>query len=148
MYVWHQIQEHKSLHVTFAYTREVLLHVATWALTNRRIDASKWHDTSTLTTFANKSERALTNDILAQDRGDYRLQLAVIFSSVFVFISHRDIHVMTLRELTGYTWKSRRVTCSIPWTMLQRTQVLMTSHPLVLFYTYTFTCSKTYYSCE
>ena len=46
---------------------------------------------------------------------------------------------MTLRELTGYTWKSRRVTCSLPWTMLHRTQVLMTSHPLVLFYTYTFT---------
>ena len=122
------------------HTREVLLHVATWALTNRRIDTSKWHDTkSPLTTFANKSERTLPNDILAQGRGDYRLQLAVIFSSVLAFISHWDVHVMTLRELTGYTWKSRRVTCSLPWTMLQRTQVLMTSHPLVLFYTYTFT---------
>ena len=137
--MWHQIQEHKSLHVTFAYTREVLLHVATWALTNRRIDTSKWHDTSPLTTFANKSERTLPNDILAQGREDYRLQLAVIFSSVFAFISHWDVHVMTLCELTGYTWKSRRVTCSLSWTMLQRTQVLMTSHPLVLFYTYTFT---------
>ena len=139
VYVWQQIQEHKSLHVTFAYTREVLLHVATWALTNRRIDTSKWHDTSPLTTFANKSEGTLPNDILAQGRGDYRLQLSVIFSSVFAFISHWDVHVMTLRELTGYTWKSRRVTCSLPWIMLQRTQVLMTSHPLVLFYTYTFT---------
>ena len=139
MYVWHQIQEHKSLHVTFAYTREVLLHVATWALTNRRIDISKWHDTSPLTTFTNKSEHTLSNDILTQGRGDHRLQLAVFFSSVFAFISHWDFHVMTLRELTGYTWKSRRVTCSLPWTMLQRTQVLMTSHPVVLFYTYTFT---------
>ena len=131
--MWHQIQEHKSLHVTFAYIREVLLHVATWALTNRRIDTSKWHDTSPLTTFANKSERTLPNDILAQGRGDYRLQLTVFFSSVFAFISHWDVHVMTLRELTGNTWKSRRVTCSLPWTMLQRTQVLTTSHPLVLF---------------
>ena len=94
---------------------------------------------SPLNTFANKSERTLPNDILAQGRGDYRLQLAVIFSSVFAFISHWDVHVMTLRELTGYTWKSRRVTRSLPWTMLQRTQVLMTSHPPVLFYTYTFT---------
>ena len=127
MYVWHQIQEHKSLHVTFAYTREVLLHVATWALTNRRIDISKWHDTSPLTTFTNKSEHTLSNDILTQGRGDHRLQLAVFFSSVFAFISHWDFHVMTLRELTGYTWKSRRVTCSLPWTMLQRIQVLMTS---------------------
>ena len=116
--MWQQIQEHKSLHVTFAYTREVLLHVATWALTNRRIDTSKWHDTSPLTTFANKSEGTLPNDILAQGRGDYRLQLSVIFSSVVAFISHWDVHVMTLRELTGYTWKSRRVTCSLPWTML------------------------------
>ena len=64
----------------------------------------------------------------AQGRGDCRLQLSVIFSSVFAFISHWDGHVMTLRELTGYTWKSWRVTCSLPWTMLQRTQVLMTSH--------------------
>ena len=115
------------------------LHVATWALTNRRIDTSKWHDTSPLTTFANKSERTLPNDILAQGRGDYMLQLSVIFASVFAFIAHWDVHGMTLRELTGYTWKSRRVACSLPWTMLQRTQVLMTSHPLVLFYTYTFT---------
>ena len=122
-----------------AYAREVLLHVATWALTNRRIDTSKWHDTSPLIALANKSERTLPSDILAQGRGDYRLQLAVICSSVFAFISHWDVHVMTLRELTGYTWKSRRVTCSLSWTMLQRTQVLMTSHPLVLFYTYTFT---------
>ena len=116
----------------------LLLHVATWALTNRRIDTSKWHDTSPLTTFANKSERTLPNDVLAQGRGDYRLQISVIFASVFAFISHCDVHGMTLRELTGYTWKSRRVTCSLPWTMLQRTQILMTSHPLVLFYTYTF----------
>ena len=40
------------------------LHVATWALTNRRIDTSKWHDNSPLNTFANKSERTpLPNDI-------------------------------------------------------------------------------------
>ena len=109
------------------------------SLTNRRIDTSKWHDNSPLNTFAKKSERTLPNDILAQGRGDYRLQLAVIFSSVFTFCSQWDVHVMTLRELTGYTWKSQRVTCSLPWTMLQRTQVLMTSHPLVLFYMYTFT---------
>ena len=87
---------------------------------NRRIDTSKWHDNSPLNTFANKSERTLPNDILAQGRGDYRLQLAVIFSTVFAFISHWDVHVMTLREVTGYTWKSRRVTCSLPWTLKRK----------------------------
>ena len=118
---------------------QILQHVATWALTNKLIDTSKWHDNSPLNTFENKSELTLPNDILVQGRRDYRLQLAVIFSSVFAFISHCDVHVMKLREFIGYTWKSRRVTCSLPWTMLQRTHVLMTSHRLVLFYTYTFT---------
>ena len=113
----------------------ILLHVTKWALTNRHIHTSKWP----LNTLANKNERALPNDILAQCRGDYRLQLAVKFSSVFAFISHWDAHVMTLHEVTGCTWQSRRMTCNLPWTMLQRRQVLMTSHPLVLFYTYTFT---------
>ena len=137
--MWHQIQEHnfatRHVRVLFYF----LLHVVTWALTKRRIDTSKWHDNSPLNTFANKSERTPLNDILAQGRGDYRLQLAVILPSVCAFISHWDVHVMTLRELTGYTWKSRCVTCSLSWIMLQHTQVLMTSHPLVLLYTYTFT---------
>ena len=98
------------------------------------------HKTTSGSSGIVRSSRSLPYSSMAQGRGDYRLQLAVIFSSVFVFISHRDVHVMTLREVTGYTWKSRRVTCSLPWTMLQRTQVLMTSHPLVLLnYTYTFT---------
>ena len=86
-----------------------------------------------------RSERTLPNDILAQGRGDYKLQPAVNFSSLLSFISHWDTHVITLRELTGCTWKSRRVTCSLPWTMLQRAKVLMATHPLALFYTYTFT---------
>ena len=63
-------------------------------------------------------ERALPTDILTKVRGDYRLQRAVIFSSVFAFISDWDVHLMTLRELTDYTWKSRRMTCSLPWTKL------------------------------
>ena len=102
--MWHQTQEHKSLHVTFAYTREVLLHVATWALTNRRIDTSKWHDTSPLTTFANKSERTLPNDILTQGRGDYRLQLLVIFASVLLssltemFTEWHYVNLLATRE--------------------------------------------------
>ena len=70
--------------------------------TTRRVDTSKWHN-SPFNTFTNKSERRLPNDILAQGRGDYRLQLAVIFSPVFAFISDWVLHVMTLRELTGYT---------------------------------------------
>ena len=71
----------------------------------------------------NKSERTLPNDILAQ--GQFLLP---------------SVTEMTLRELTGYTWKTQRVTCSLPWTVLHRTQVLMTSNPLVLFYTNMFTC--------
>ena len=110
----------------------VCLHLGTSTHT------SKWHDNSPLNTFANKSERTLPNDILAQGRGHYRIQLAVNFSSVFTFISPWYAHIMTLHELTGYKWKSWCVTCNLPWTMLQRTQVLMTSHPLILFYTYTF----------
>ena len=127
-----------QLHVTFAYTFR-FCYTSRRERWQTRASISKWHDNSPLNTFANKSERTLPNDILAQGRLDYRLRLAVIFSSVFAFMSHWDVHVMTLGELTGYTWKSRRVTSSLPWTMLQRTQVLMTSHPLVLFYTYTFT---------
>ena len=115
--MWHQIQGHEfaTRHIRVHF--QVLLQVATWPLINKRIDTSKWHDKSPLNTFAHESERTLPNDILAQGRGDYRLQLAVNFSSVFAFISRWDVHVMTLRELTGYTWKSRRVTCSPPWTM-------------------------------
>ena len=37
----------------------------------------------------------------------------------FLFlISDWDGHVEALSILTGYTWKSRRVTCSLQWTML------------------------------
>ena len=52
---------------------------------------------------------------------DYRLQLAVIFSSVFVFISWLYANVMALFVLTGYRWKSRRATCKRLLTMPQRT---------------------------
>ena len=106
VYVWHQIQGYK-----FA-TRQVRAHflvfllVARWSLTNRRIDTSKWHENSPLNTYVNKSERTLPNDILAHGRGDYRPQLVVSFSSVFAVIPHWNVHVTTLRELTGYTWKS------------------------------------------
>ena len=117
----------------------ILLHTATCALTNRRINTSKWYDNSPLNTFINKSERILLNDILAHGKGDYRLQVGVNFSSVFAFISPWDVHVTALRELTGYASKSRCVTCSLPWTILQCTHILMTSHPMVLFYKYMFT---------
>ena len=51
--------------------------------------------------------------LLARAKGNYRLQLAVIFSEVFVFISHRYVHVTVLCKSTGHTWKPRRMTCSI-----------------------------------
>ena len=121
--------------------REVLLHVKRERVRVTSNSGAQIRYTSRSRTLLGLASRQCTvpNDILAQGRGDYRLQLAVNFSSVFNFISHSDAHVMTLRELTGYTWKSQRVTCSLLWTMLQCTQVLMTSHPLVLFYRYTFT---------
>ena len=94
-------------------------------------------DNSPLNALVNKNQCTLHNDILEHGKEDYRQQLAVIVSSGFV--SHWDVHITPLRELFDYTLKSRRVTCSLPWTMPQRTYILMTSRSSVPFYTYTFT---------
>ena len=83
------------------------LHVATWALRNKDIDTSKWHDNSPLNALVNKNQCTLHNDILEHGKQDYRQLLAVIVSSGFVSIS-------PLCELFDYTLKSRRVTCSLP----------------------------------
>ena len=127
--VWPHIQRHNfaTRHVRAHFS--VSLNVATWALRNKDIKTSKYRDNSLLNTLVNENERTLHNDTSAHGIEDYRQQLAVIVSSVFVFISHWDYRLLV---------KTRRVTCSLPWTMLQRKHILMTSHSPVAFYTLTF----------
>ena len=74
----------------------------------RRIDTSQWHDNSPLNTFENKTERTLPNDILAQGRGDYMLQLAVIFRQYGV--AYENLTISYSRR----KWRMHRVhpTCS------------------------------------
>ena len=78
---------------------------------------------SPLSTFTKKSEHTLPQDILAQGRWDYRLQLAVNFSSVFAFFSHWDVHVMTIMMS-----RPRAIiqACSTPICMVQCTHLITT----------------------
>ena len=90
-----------------------------------------------LNAFTNRDIHTLRNDIFAHGKRDYRPHLAVIYFPIFCFhLRLRCLHNHT--TWTGYIWKSRCVTFSLPWTMPQRTQILMTSYTLAPFNTYTF----------
>ena len=58
-----------------------------------------------------------SNDDLAHDTGNYRLQLSVFVSSVYIFVSELAVHVTALCELTCCMWKSQQVTCNLLWAM-------------------------------
>ena len=112
---------------------------------NRDIDTSKYLGNSPLNKLVNKNERPVCDDILARVIEDYRQQVALFISSVFVFISHWDVHIMPLRELTGYTCKSRCLTWVAFCEQFHNALILMTSFMRSLF-TRThsrFTCSET-----